>query len=122
MSCMRVMSSLWCILVACSSGSASEGGNLEITTPATLTVSCKQNMVNYQFQAAGGEQPYAWSLPVYVPPTGLSFSSNGTLSGTLPDQNIFCDEGAAWEPTVEVQDKSGLEAVSSVSISFRSMP
>jgi hypothetical protein len=71
--------------------SATQSYTVNINSPPALTIatsSVPPGTINvaypsFSFSAAGGTSPYTWSLPNgTLLPTGLTFASNGTLSGT----------------------------------------
>ncbi len=53
---------------------------LTITSPSTLPSAVEDEPYSYQLQAKGGRPPYTWSGTVG---SGLSLSSDGTISGTV---------------------------------------
>jgi hypothetical protein len=56
---------------------------LVITTTA-LAGGQRKTAYSYTLQAAGGIGTYSWSVVAGPPPPGLTLSSAGVLSGTLP--------------------------------------
>lgn len=57
-------------------------GNLSITTGATLPGGKTGAPYSQTLAAAGGKQPYTWSVSSGTPPPGVALSPDGTLSGT----------------------------------------
>jgi len=58
------------------------GGPFNASTLANLTFS-------FAFQVSGGTPPFSWTSNTHSLPPGLTFSSNGTLSGTPRTSGIF---------------------------------
>ncbi len=55
---------------------------LTITTASPLPHATQGQAYNLLFKAAGGTEPYTWTLLSGTLPAGLTLASNGTLSGT----------------------------------------
>jgi hypothetical protein len=55
---------------------------LEITTPSSLPSVTIGTAYSTTLTATGGTTPYAWSVSAGAPPSGLTLSSAGVLSGT----------------------------------------
>lgn len=74
------------ILQGCASGGPYSNANsntntLEITTPAVLPTATIGTAYSVTLAATGGTTPYTWTMAVGAPPSGLTLSSAGVLSG-----------------------------------------
>ncbi|MFA6286192.1 MAG: LamG-like jellyroll fold domain-containing protein [Opitutaceae bacterium] len=76
---------------------------LAITT-TTLPAAAWQTKGSITLQATGGNQPYTWSLVGGTLPTGMTLSSDGTISGT-PARG-----GETFQPVFQVSDFRGATA------------
>ena len=107
------------MIVGCGGGSASgaEGGGGGTLTPLAITTAALPKAVTgspytAKLQATGGKPPYAWNLALFpgqtaasVLPAGLSFASDGTISGTAS----VC-YSVIWVPQFVVQDAASQTA------------
>ncbi len=89
--------------------SLSVTGNLVITTQPPLAEGTVGKPYSLTFGAAGGKQPYTWSI-AGTPPPGLAFN-NGNLTGTPTAAGTFSF-------SVTVQDTQQLSASASFSITI----
>lgn len=78
--------SLTLLITACGGGSPSSTGSGGTSKPSVTTSSVPAGTVGTAYsatlQASGGTAPYKWSLKSGGLPTGISLSTDGTLSGT----------------------------------------
>jgi len=75
-----------------------------------VTLPCQ---LSYQFTAAGGTLPYSWTVTGAVD-EGLSFSSDGLLSGERPSNGC----GGSQPFSLVVTDARGLQASATVTINW----
>lgn len=87
-------------------------GSITITT--TLLSNATLNVLyTASLQASGGTAPYTWSVTGGAPPTGISLSSNGILSGTPSQAGTFSF-------TVRVNDATNLSVTATLSLTVTS--
>jgi hypothetical protein len=102
-------------LLGCGGGGSTGGGGP--VTPLALTTTSLPKAVtgtaySTKLQATGGNPPYTWKLALFpgqtaasVLPAGLSFATDGTLSGTAAPGCFI-----TWSPQFAVQDSAGQTA------------
>jgi hypothetical protein len=83
---------------------------LTITTPGPLSATLASPNT-FTLAAAGGTQPYAWSLTTGTLPTGLTFAPNGVISGTP-------SAASTTTITVSVHDSAQPPATAAVSLTI----
>jgi hypothetical protein len=66
-----------------------EEHGLHITSPSQLPQAQGGDLISYQLEAIGGEQPYFWGVADGSLPTGLILSSAGVMSGVPFDSGTF---------------------------------
>ncbi|MDD5199251.1 MAG: Ig domain-containing protein [Terrimicrobiaceae bacterium] len=65
------------------------GGTLVITTTCPIDDGEVDTAYDVTFEAAGGLPPYTWALISGAFPEGLTFGSDGTLTGTPTEDGVF---------------------------------
>jgi len=60
-----------------------------VITTTTLPEATQGNPYSFKFSATGGIPPYAWLITSGTIPGGMSFGSDGTLSGTPLNSGSF---------------------------------
>lgn len=88
-------------------------GGIVITTPSPLPDGSVGSTYFLTFGASGGTGPYAWSVTAGAMPTGLTLSTNGTLTGVPTAQGQF-------QFTVKIVDGSGLSSTAPFTITINS--
>lgn len=69
----------------------------------TLKVATQNKALSYTLAATGGTAPYTWLLTAGDLPTGLSFGSNGALTGTPTESGTFDLKFQATDSTNPVE-------------------
>src|SRR5256885_1213314 len=104
------------IISGCGGASGAEGGGGTLTPLAITTTALPKAVTGSAYsariQATGGKLPYTWRLALFpgqtasdVLPTGLSFASDGSISGT-PAAGCY----SVWFPQILVQDAASQTA------------
>jgi Putative Ig domain len=104
-------------LLGCGGGGGGTTGGGGLVTPLALTTTSLPKAVtstpySTKLQATGGNPPYTWKLALFpgqtaasVLPPGLSFATDGNLSGTAAPGCYI-----TWFPQFAVQDSAGQTA------------
>src|SRR5262249_14460958 len=85
-------------------------GALSITT-SQLPNGAVNKPYSQNLQATGGTPPYAWAVTSGSPPSGLTLSQQGTLSGTPTNEGAFSF-------TVSVNDSSATSQTATRTVSI----
>lgn len=91
------------LLLGCGQASMPASVTLTITPSVPLRVGNVGDMYLQSFYAAGGKEPYTWSLVSGTLPKGMGFTSQGVLYGT-PEQS------GTFDFTIQVVDAASATA------------
>jgi Tfp pilus assembly protein PilV len=91
-------------------------GPLSVTTTSLPSAEDGQTGYSQTLAATGGSMPYVWSLASGTPPSGLSLSSSGVISGNVSRS------AASSTFTVEVTDAIGATATKALTITVNAGP
>lgn len=94
---------------------------LDITTESPLPPAAPGGIYSGQFEASGGMPPYTWSLMTTELPQTWTFTSEGKLSGSIPDIEALIklpirvtdSEGLTFDKTFDLTISRGLLVVPS---------